>query len=91
MTIHLPPHLESSLQAAVQSGRFTSLDDALARAATLLLEELGQEPTEALASAVLPPDPLLGVWRDAADEIDEIVADAYRRRREEPWRTIAGE
>lgn len=69
MTIHLPPHLESSLQAAVRSGRFTSLDDAMARAATLLLEELGQEPTEALASVVLPPDPRLGVWRDAADEM----------------------
>jgi hypothetical protein len=26
--------------------------------------------------------------RDAADELDEIVADAYRKRREEPWRDI---
>jgi hypothetical protein len=31
-------------------------------------------------------DPLLGLWRDYADELDEIVADAYRKRREEPWR-----
>ena len=31
-------------------------------------------------------DPLLGLWRDYADEIDEIVADAYRKRREEKWR-----
>jgi hypothetical protein len=31
-------------------------------------------------------DPLLGLWRDYADEMDEIVADAYRRRREEKWR-----
>lgn len=31
-------------------------------------------------------DPLLGLWRDYADEMDEIVADAYRKRRLEPWR-----
>jgi len=38
-----------------------------------------------------PPDPLLGIWRDAPDEIDEIVAEAMQRRREEPWRAIPGE
>jgi hypothetical protein len=31
-------------------------------------------------------DPLLGLWQDYADEMDVIVADAYRKRREEPWR-----
>ena len=31
-------------------------------------------------------DRLLGLWRDYADEMDEIVADAYRKRRAEPWR-----
>jgi hypothetical protein len=31
-------------------------------------------------------DPLLGLWRDYADEMDEIVADAYRKRRESKWR-----
>jgi hypothetical protein len=31
-------------------------------------------------------DPLLGLWRDYADEMDVIVADAYRKRREETWR-----
>ena len=43
MTIHLPPHIESSIQAAVEGGRFKSVDDAMARAATLLLQELDQE------------------------------------------------
>jgi hypothetical protein len=33
-------------------------------------------------------DPLLGLWRDYAAEMDEIVADAYRKRREEKWREI---
>jgi len=42
----------------------------------------------ALAAAEGDPDadPLLGLWRDYADEMDEIVADAYRKRREEKWR-----
>ncbi len=33
-------------------------------------------------------DPLLGLWRDYADEMDEIVSNAYRKRREEKWREI---
>jgi len=40
MTIHLPPDIERSLQAAVQCGHFASIDDALTKAASLLLERL---------------------------------------------------
>ena len=40
MTIQLPDYLESSVQAAVQSGRFASIDDAMAEAVRLLLREL---------------------------------------------------
>ena len=40
------------------------------------------------ASAEPDADPLLGLWQDYADEMDEIVADAYRKRREEKWRDI---
>ena len=57
-----------------------------------LRDELDRKLAE--AAAPKPPadqdetdaDPLLGLWRDYADEMDEIVADAYRKRREEPWR-----
>jgi Arc/MetJ-type ribon-helix-helix transcriptional regulator len=42
MTIHLPENLESSILATVQSGRFASLDDAMAEAARLLLRQLDQ-------------------------------------------------
>jgi hypothetical protein len=31
-------------------------------------------------------DPLLGLWHDYTDEMDEIVAEAYRKRREGKWR-----
>ncbi len=39
MTIHLPIDLESSIQAAILSGRFSSVDDAIAEAARLLLRQ----------------------------------------------------
>lgn len=91
MTIQLPPYIESSLQAAVDGGRFTSMDEAMTEAARLLLRELTRKPPP----AALPPDasedapdPILGLMRDDADLMDEIVADAYRRRREEKWRNI---
>ncbi len=93
MTITLPNDLESSIQAAVHSGRFASVDDAMAEAARLLLRELDRgQPAKPPANANdLGPDPFLGSMRDAADELDEIVADAYRKRREETWRDIAVE
>ena len=34
MTIHLPPDIESSIQAAVHSGHFASVDDAMTEAAS---------------------------------------------------------
>jgi len=51
MTIHLPPHIESSIEAAVYNGRFKSVDDAMTRAATLLLQELDQEQATPAAAS----------------------------------------
>jgi Arc/MetJ-type ribon-helix-helix transcriptional regulator len=51
MTIHLPPHIESSIQAAVHSGRFASLDEAMTEAASLLVQRLNQEQAQATAAA----------------------------------------
>ena len=89
MTIHLPREVEASIDAAVQRGRFASVDDALTEAARLLLRELDREPqlagSEAKASAA---DPILGLMRDDVELMDEIVADAYRRRQEETWREV---
>jgi Arc/MetJ-type ribon-helix-helix transcriptional regulator len=91
MTIHLPSDLERSIQAAVASGRFSSIDAAMTEAARLLLRELSrnQPPVTSPANADEDtPDPILGLMRDDAELMDEIVADAYRRRREEKWRDI---
>lgn len=92
MTIRLPKDVENLIQAAVQSGYFASVDDAMTKAAHLLLQELKQ--TQHAAHPIrhdTKPDPVLGSMRDAADELDQIVADAMKRRREEPWRAIPGE
>ena len=76
----------------VRNGRFASVDEAMAEAARLLLREANQPPQKSRSgNAELPPDPLLGLMPDAADELDAIVADAMKRRREEPWRTISVE
>lgn len=45
MTIHLPESVENSIRAAVHSGQFASVDDAMAEAARLLLRLLNQEAT----------------------------------------------
>ncbi len=89
MTIRLPQDVESSLQAAVQSGHFASIDEAMTEAARLLLRELKLghlSPPPVRGDN--PPDPVLGSMREDADLMDEIVADAYRHRREETWRDI---
>ena len=90
MTIQLPTHLESSIRAAVHSGRFASVDDAIAEAVRLLLSELarGQQTANDAANPGLGS---IGAMRDAAYELDEIVADAYRKRRQETWRDISVE
>ena len=92
MTIHLPNDLESSIEAVVHSGRFASVDDAMAEAARLLLREIkrGQvepKPTASDAS----PDPQFGLWREDAALLDEIIDHAMKNRREQPWRLSPSE
>jgi len=89
MTITLPNDLESSVRAAVHRGRFASVDDAMAEAVRLLLRQLTQAQPQ--GNAGTPDLGSIGAMRDAADELDEIVADAYRKRQEESWRDISVE
>jgi Arc/MetJ-type ribon-helix-helix transcriptional regulator len=74
MTIHLPPELESSIQAAVHRGHFASLDAAMTEAASLLLERLSQNQQQATPSAAskLEAGPAhKPIW----EEIQELTAD----------------
>jgi Arc/MetJ-type ribon-helix-helix transcriptional regulator len=94
MTIHLPPHIESSIQAAVHSGRFASLDEAMTEAARLLLRELNRRQPPAASptdAGDATPDPIMGLMSDHADLMYEIVEDAMRHREQQPWRISTGE
>ena len=48
MTIRLPEPLQADILAAVQSGRYASLDDAMTDAASLLIQQLKQEQAKEL-------------------------------------------
>jgi Arc/MetJ-type ribon-helix-helix transcriptional regulator len=83
MMIHLPEEIERSIDAAVRSGRFPSVDAAVAEAWRAFAQRRLSAPNS-------PGLGSIGSMRDAADELDEIVADAMKRR-EEPWRDISVE
>jgi Arc/MetJ-type ribon-helix-helix transcriptional regulator len=87
VTIHVSPEIEKSILAAVRSGRFRSVDEAVTAAWLELNKKQAATPTQ-VEEAESTPDPLLGIWHDYADEMDEIVADAYRHRREDKWREV---
>jgi Arc/MetJ-type ribon-helix-helix transcriptional regulator len=72
MTIHLPENLESPILAAVRSGRYASLDDAMTDAASLLVQRLKQE--QAQQPAASEPEAAQAdkpIW----EEILELTAD----------------
>ena len=93
MTIHLPDDLERFIRAEVQSGHFASESDAVAEAVRLFHRQLGQSIAQlpAATGAAQARDPVLGSMRDAADEMDEIVADAMTERERQTWRLPARE
>jgi len=78
MTIHLPPDIESSIQAAVHSGHFASVDDAMTKAASLLLQKLKQEQTQAKQPEAAPTHK--PIW----EEFEEIAASIP----DEEWRKL---
>jgi Arc/MetJ-type ribon-helix-helix transcriptional regulator len=82
--------VERSIEAVVQSGRFASVDEAMTRAAHLLLQELKQEARPVSARAIFGLGSI-GAMREDAALLDEIVADAMKRRREETWRDISAQ
>jgi putative addiction module CopG family antidote len=82
MIIHLPEHLEKFVHAQVQSGRYSS-EDAVIRDA---LEQLRKRATQPMSNA----QGSLGAMRDAAEELDEVVAHALEHRKQ-PWRTLPSE
>lgn len=87
MIVRLPSEVEDSIQAAVQSGRFASMDDAMTTAALLLLKELGQQPPASSSNPInAHGQGFIGALRDDADLLDQAVAHAMKVREERPWR-----
>jgi len=75
MTIHLPENLESSILAAVHSGRYATLDDAMAEAVSLLVQRLNQEQAAAGQPTVGRSPPVAGykpIW-EVADDLRKSV------------------
>ncbi len=92
MTIHLPNDVERSIEAFVQNGRFASVDEAMTKAAQLLLQELNQEAKPATGADMAEIiDPLLGSMSDHVELMDQIVEDAMRHREQQPWRLSTSE
>lgn len=85
VTINLPNDLERFIQEEVHRGQFASEDEAIAEAVRLLRRQLGHAPKATAATTALT-DPVLGFMREAADEMDEITAEAMRQREQQPWR-----
>ena len=93
MTINLPDDLERFIRAEVQRGHFASEDAAVAEAVRLLRRQRAQAApaTPAVGEpGAAPGDPVLGALRDAAGEMDEVVAEAMRQREQQPWRQPPG-
>ena len=84
MTFQIPIDLETTIRSAVQGGRFASVDEAMTEAARLLVREHKIEPVTDQVDAIDPDhDPILGLFKDDAELMDQIVADIYTRRNAE--------
>jgi Arc/MetJ-type ribon-helix-helix transcriptional regulator len=81
MTIHLPPHIERSIQDAVHGGRFASLDEAMTEAASLLVQRLNQEQAQATpvanqSDAAPAYKPIWEVFQELSASVPDEVWDA---------------
>ena len=82
MTIHLSKELEANILAAVHRGRYASLDDAMSEAASLLLERLEHEQTQAKppSTSQQPPaevnKPIWEVFQELSANVPDEVWDA---------------
>ena len=78
MIIHLPTEIENSIQAAVHSGHFASVDAAMTKAASLLLQQLKQEQGAAThqVEAVPAHKPIWEVFQQLSADVPDEVWDS---------------
>lgn len=86
MTIHTSKDVENAINAAVRSGQFASADEMVDK---LVRDYARRHPVQPpVPNEGETPDPFLGLMHDHTELMDEIVADAYRHRREDKWREV---
>jgi Arc/MetJ-type ribon-helix-helix transcriptional regulator len=87
MDVHLSEESLRFLADQVEAGRYPSQDAVLEDAVRRLRYQ------EQQLRDVEPPaeDPILGMFQDDTDLIDEVVEDAMRIRESRPWRLPPGE
>jgi Arc/MetJ-type ribon-helix-helix transcriptional regulator len=82
MTIHLPPGLENPILAAVHSGRYASLDDAMTEAASMLVERLKQEQSQSTPPLADQPEAVPAhkpIWEVVDDLRKSIPPDEFAK------------
>ena len=84
MTMHLPPEIKNSIQAAVHGGHFASDDAAVAEAWRAFERQRQPLPPP------VPGQGLIGALREDAELLDQIVEHAMKARAERPWRLPPG-
>lgn len=71
MTIHVSKDAENAINAAVQSGRFSSADEMFDRVVRDYAQRTGEPPASAQSPSAdtsdSVPDPILGCMRDNAE------------------------
>ena len=80
MTIHLPPSLENPILAAVHSGRYATLEDAMTEAAAMLVQRLELEQ-----AAAKPPATNQAEAAPAYKPIWEVAAEIRKSIPAEEW------
>lgn len=89
MTIHVSKEVENAINAAVRGGQFASAEEMVAKLVReFAVSHPAPQPAQPIGNGGRPDLGSIGALRDSADELDEIVADAYRERREESWRGL---
>jgi Arc/MetJ-type ribon-helix-helix transcriptional regulator len=75
MDIHLPENLENSILEVVQGGQFPSVDDAMAEAARLLLQQIKQHRPRPSGNAA-PGQPARAEDEPSSQELQRRLFDA---------------
>ena len=87
MDIQLSEEAQRFVITQVQAGLYPT-PDAVVEDALSLLRQHGDQVS---ASGRPESDPVIGIFHDDAELLDEIVEKAMRDRREHPWRLPPGE